>query len=761
MKNRTTVILSLVSVVLTVFASTCWAAESVKRAEKKPVVLVVVNQQGEFPTLAKLLKKHGYNVTLQTQKQIGKSITGYETVLVGVESSLQPKVVSTLIDYAKRGGRLVILHGGLNESKIKNKRWLDFLGVKFYPTGYKKYPRKTPKLIDAHVVNLMPEHYITTHNVKYDKTVPCAPKNRPDLKGAFPAFKLTDTAVYHDVLLNDDNERVILLGSRFNVADSDDLNAVKAFIIEEMAGWYKPAERGWVFYFQPGGVDADFRNPSFSQILLNCLAWRPNDPKYAAAPTMEPIFKTIDLNIGESAEVTLTDGKKVSVKLIDLKQQFDTVRHAVRDSQVTVEIDGRRLVLPVGNYNLPITFAGVQIDCPVAGKYVHNNKIMFNPWDLHKNVRLRLWPADSPWVQPGTYGFHGDGTPFLSDTQMSSEPVYVDWCEKPEKNIPRIYYHYGLDIGGNECQFDIAAATDGVVVSVRGKDLPGYQKNLPNKKRADVIYVLDRRGWFYRYSHFYKIDNSVRLGHRVKRGQPLGLLGKEGTSGGWTHNHFDITAIQPTGKYGIEDAYAFMWQAYVAASGTKLEAVARPHCLLQKGEEVTLDATRSWSALGKDGIVSYEWTFCDGTTAKGPKVTRRYDQAGSWRETLKVTDREGRVDYDFYGVLVVDPKRKESPYPPTIHATYHPTTDLKAGREITFKVRSFGIDAKDGHEVWDFGDGTPKVKVQSDGNREVHAKDGYAITTHRYAKPGSYLVSVRRTNRYGQTAIARLHIVVE
>lgn len=273
--------------------------------------------------------------------------------------------------------------------------------------------------------------------------------------------------------------------------------------------------------------------------------------------------------------------------------------------------------------------------------------------------------------------------------------------------------------------------------------------------------MLDRRGWFYRYSHFCKIYDSVKLGHRVKKGQPLGLLGKEGASGGWAHSHFDISSIQPTGKYGIEDAYPFMWQGYIAASGTQLKAVARPHHLLRKGEEVTLDATRSWSALGKDGIVSYEWTFCDGTTAKGLKVTRRYDTPGSWSETLKVTDREGRVDYDFCTVLVVDPERKESPYPPTIHATYYPTTGLKAGDPVTFHVRSFGIDEKDGHEEWDFGDGSPTVKVRSDGNKEVHAKDGYAVTTHRYAKPGSYLVSVCRTNKHGQTAIGRLNVVVE
>ena len=41
-------------------------------------------------------------------------------------------------------------------------------------------------------------------------------------------------------------------------------------------------------------------------------------------------------------------------------------------------------------------------------------------------------------------------------------------------------------------------------------------------------------------------------------GQKLGVLGKEGGSGGWTHLHFDITKRQPSGLWGIEEGYAFL-----------------------------------------------------------------------------------------------------------------------------------------------------------------------------------------------------------
>ena len=52
------------------------------------------------------------------------------------------------------------------------------------------------------------------------------------------------------------------------------------------------------------------------------------------------------------------------------------------------------------------------------------------------------------------------------------------------------------------------------------------------------------------------------------------------------------------------------------------------------------------------------------------------------------------------------------------------------------------------------------MTVQSDGNVVPLAKDGYARTVHRYARPGHYLVSVARTDRHGFTAVGRLQVRV-
>src|SRR6185436_1852757 len=149
----------------------------------------------------------------------------------------------------------------------------------------------------------------------------------------------------------------------------------------------------------------------------------------------------------------------------------------------------------------------------------------------------------------------------------------------------------------------------------------------PVRPRYDVVYVLDERGWYYRYSHLHTIDPAIQMGSRVKMGQRIGLLGKEGASGGWSHLHFGIKSRQPSGKWGTQEAYAFAWEAYLRENKPDVIAVARPHHFVKVGETITLDGTKSWCASGKPA--RYEWTFSDGSRASGATVIRHYEKAGS------------------------------------------------------------------------------------------------------------------------------------
>lgn len=467
------------------------------------------------------------------------------------------------------------------------------------------------------------------------------------------------------------------------------------------------------------------------------------------SPTRKPLARVIDLNVGDSQEIELCDGSRTSVRVVSLKERSDAIRVAVREARVEVEVDGSRVELTSATYHLPRTVGSVQIDCPVTGGYTKNSRSRI--WGLEKDVRLRLWPAGSPLVAAGTFVCPVRQRWFACGTQMANEPTFIDGGEVPGSN--RIYYHYGLDFGGAEGMVDVFAATSGLVVSSATDVLPGYEET-PVRPRYDVVYILDERGWYYRYSHLKSIGENVRPGKKVGIGEKIGVLGKEGGSGGWSHLHFDISSLQPSGKWGIQEGYAFVWEAYVWHYRPELIAVARPHHVAWTGETVTLDGTRSWSREGKK--LSFEWTFTDGTKARGPRVERTYTKAGEYSEILRVTDADGRADFDFAVVQVID---KAQPLPiSTIHPAYQPTLGIRPGDEVTFKARSFRVAPG---EIWNFGDGTPEVEVRSDGNADVHAEDGYAVTTHSYSKAGDYIVRVEHTNERGLKAIAHLHVKVE
>ena len=463
---------------------------------------------------------------------------------------------------------------------------------------------------------------------------------------------------------------------------------------------------------------------------------------------IEPIRRVIELDVGEETTVPLAGGTRAKVRLLAIDAETDTVRGAVRQATARVKVNDETVTLACAAYGLPVRAGGARIDCPITRSFYATSNA--DRWGLGKDARLRLWPADGPLIRPETFSPPVRIRFFASDTQMANVPVYVDGAERPASQC---YYHSGLDFGGAEGMVPIYAATDGLVVSAADKTLEEHKQDSPVSPRYDVVYLLDPRGWYYRYSHMERILDGIRPGVRVKRGQQIGVLGKEGGSGGWTHLHFEALARQPSGKWGTEEAYAYAWEAYRRDHPDALVAIARPHHLIAKGGEVTLDGTRS-TAFGSD-VKAWRWTLSDGTTAEGPTVRRTYPKPGTYSEILEVTDARGRKAYDFSVVVVVDPPKN---FPPGIHACCSPTWPVRPGEAVTFKTRTFRTKATG--ETWDFGDGSPKVAVRSDANAEMHAPDGYAVTTHAYEKPGDYVATVTHTSPDGVRATGRVWVRV-
>jgi len=463
---------------------------------------------------------------------------------------------------------------------------------------------------------------------------------------------------------------------------------------------------------------------------------------------LEPIRRVVDLAVGEKAAVDLADGTRATVELLAVEAETDAVRGAVRRATARVKVNDETVTLTSAAYRLPVRAGGVRIDCPITRSFYATSNA--DRWGLVKDARLRLWPADGPLLRPETFSPPVPIRFFASDTQMANVPVYVDGAERPS---PSCYYHSGLDFGGAEGMVPIYAATDGLVVSAADKTLEAHKEDSPVSPRYDVVYLLDGRGWYYRYSHMERILEGIRPGVRVKRGQQIGVLGKEGGSGGWTHLHFEAKTRQPSGKWGTEETYAYAWEAYAQAHPEAVIAVARPHRLAAAGQKVTLDGSRSAACGSK--VTAWRWTLSDGTTAEGPTVRRTYATPGTYSEILEVTDARGRKAVDFCVVVVVDPPKG---FPPGIHACCSPTWPVRPGEAVTFKTRTFRTKATG--ETWDFGDGSPKVAVRSDANAEMHAPDGYAVTTHAYEKPGDYVATVTHTSPDGVRATGRVWVRV-
>ncbi|MFC2125702.1 PKD domain-containing protein [Bacteroidota bacterium] len=467
---------------------------------------------------------------------------------------------------------------------------------------------------------------------------------------------------------------------------------------------------------------------------------------------ISPIRIVTELNIGESQDIKLSNGDIVNLKLLKIDVVRDDLRDAIRSVSVKVSVDNEEITLKTGNYNLPVTIGKVQIDCPFIREYDANTTK--NRWNITKDARFRLWPEGSPYIQPGTFVYPIKQEWLISMSQLGNEPTYVDWGEHPRDKT--IYYHSGHDIGGAEGMDEIISATDGLVIAAHNETLEGYD-DFPGDIRVDVVYIKNELGWYIRYSHLDSTDPAIVPGTRVTMGQKIGYIGKQGGSGGWCHLHFELKNKETiSGNWGTEDAYPYVWESYVNQYNPSIIAVARPHHLLWTGQETTLDGSKSKSFTGD--IISYEWTFCDGTTVEGSVQTKSYDKPGEYSEILKVTDSEGNIDYDFTVVQVYTKNNPENTIP-VLQPTYHPSLNIKPGDPITFLVRTFNTAVS--NEVWDFGDGSPTVTVKSETVDPNNFQQGkFAETVHSFAEPGDYIVKVEREDKAGLKAMGHVHVVV-
>ena len=215
--------------------------------------LIVCDEIPAMQVLAAQLEKRVHVTSeIVTQDHLPASLKPYPSVLVYIHKDIAEASETAFIDYAKAGGKLILLHHSISSGKRKNKSWLPFLGVElpdkpFAEGGYKYFAPVT-----FEVVNLAPGNPVTTRSVDY-------PAHEPD------RIRFSDTEVYLNHVLT--GPRTILLGLQYMEAKSGKLYS------QGIAGWYRPAGRGGVYYFMAGHRAEDFQNPAYAQIIANAVAF--------------------------------------------------------------------------------------------------------------------------------------------------------------------------------------------------------------------------------------------------------------------------------------------------------------------------------------------------------------------------------------------------------------------------------------------------------------------------------------------------------
>lgn len=145
---------------------------------------------------------------------------------------------------------------------------------------------------------------------------------------------------------------------------------------------------------------------------------------------------------------------------------------------------------------------------------------------------------------------------------------------------------------------------------------------------------------------------------------------------------------------------------------------------------LTVDASPTTDADSPLG--SYSWTFGDGTTGTGLVAGHTYATSGAYTVTLKVVDADGLVGTTQRQVAVNAA--------PTASFTSS-VSRLNASMTSTSTDRDGSIASV----TWDFGDGTTGTG---------------ATTSHHYAAPGTYAVTMTAADNGGATASTTQQVVV-
>jgi len=422
--------------------------------------------------------------------------------------------------------------------------------------------------------------------------------------------------------------------------------------------------------------------------------------------------KIVCLDPNEIYIFTLNNNQSRTIKLISVKTHKDSVVEAVRWADAAVEIDGKKVNLICGPYVMPTEIYGVRIQADTTDDWVK----------LPKKVQFSIWDAKDPIVNTEKFSFPlKDYGLFTHSIQAYDEVVHLGGKDgDPNGHI--FYHNYGLDMAGFEGKQRILACTDGEVSMFWSPD-----------NRICSVVVRDEAGLFWEYCHCDSVDPNIKVGAKVKKGQPIGYLGKTGPSGNFAHLHLGLYLSQADldADKRVETLNLYPWVVYAYQQQYKqnLYAVAKPNQIAFTGETIYFDASKSLAFNSK--IVSYKWIFPDGSIAAGEKTQKTFTDPGVYAVTLHIKDNKGNEDVDFCNVKVFAKSAPKNPMP-TIFASCIPSLGVRQKQNVTFR---FWLPADQGNQKLlkiDFGDGAI-----------IDDYKPYSEVTHKFTKPGIYIVTAQ------------------
>ena len=431
------------------------------------------------------------------------------------------------------------------------------------------------------------------------------------------------------------------------------------------------------------------------------------------------------LDIGEEYVYELSNGDEIPIKLKSVEVTRDSVVGLVRSAEVVVELIGfQSRTLRCAPYVMPSVhhWRAFRSPTPSRSHYRHGSfRIQVDTtsdWvELPKRVQLSLWDASEPNVDTSRFGFPlRDYRLFVHGMQCYNEPVHLG-CKDGDPSGAVFHHSYGIDFAGFEGEMDVLACVEGKVVRL-----------LPD---AILVNIEDDAGLIWEYHHLASISPHLREGMRVGKGEKIGVLGRSGPSGNFSHLHVGAYLTpqhMEAGRYTRRlNWYPWMIEAYRELHPEGPLAIAGAHLPVRVGETVTFDGRDS--IAGVHGISSYRWELPDGTIVEDHRAEASFEKPGVYVATLTIRDWGGAEDVDFRKIKVYSEGEPE-PFLPAIFATTTPTVEVYAGEPVKFRYWLHGAEEHP-FEI-DFGDGTKLDDYES-----------FTVVEHAFAKPGLHIVTAR------------------